>query len=101
MRNIDVKFLRSGHVLADPVANSSGAILCPMGYQLTDIAIQRLKNAGVLRVTIEGNPYSGPSIEFLTDRLEKRFQGIEDPRLLEIKGLIATRIDAIREEYGL
>ena len=101
MRNVDVKFLRAGQVLADPVANSSGAVLCPMGYTLTDIAIQRLKNAGVERVTIEGNPYNGPSIEFLSGRLDKRFQGIEDPHLLQIKGLMAKRIDDIRDEYGL
>lgn len=100
MRSVNVKFLRPGQVVADVVSNTNGAVLCPIGYQLTEQAITRLKNAGVTSVYIEGNPGPSIDIEARLNDLESRFAGIDDPILLEIKGLLTTRYNLLREEYG-
>lgn len=100
MRSVNVRFLRPGQVVADVIKNSSGAVMCPIGYTLTDKAIERLKTANVSSVWIEGNPDSGPNVEQLETRLNARFAGIDDPTLLRIKGLLKKRFDLIREEYG-
>ena len=99
MRSVNVKFLRPGQVLADVIKNSGGAVLCPMGYVLTDVAIERLKNAGVGSVWIEGNATAGPDVEKLEAALNQRFAGLDDPILMRIKALLKRRIDLIREEY--
>ena len=100
MRRINVKFLRPGQVLADAVTNSGGAVLCPMGYTLTDKAIERLKNAGAVSVWIEGDPDAGPDVDKLEAKLNKRFEGIDDPVLLRIKALLQKRFDLLRAEYS-
>ncbi len=100
MRRVNVKFLRSGQVLADAVKNSGGAVLCPMGYTLTEKAIERLQNAGVVSIWIEGDPDAGPDVNKLEANLNKRFDGIDDPILLRIKALIQKRFDLLRAEYS-
>lgn len=100
MRSVNVKFLRPGQVIADAVVNSSGAVLCPMGYKLTEQAIQRLKNANVVTVRIEGN--SKPDIDIGARKalLEQRFSGISDPILLDVKAILEKRLHRLAEEYG-
>lgn len=100
MRSVNVRFLRPGQVLADAVTNSSGAVLCPLGYQLTDKAIERLQNANVGSVWIEGSADNMPDVASMEATLNRRFEGVEDPILLRIKGLLQNRIDAIRAEYN-
>ncbi len=100
MRTVNVNFLRPGQVVADAIKNSSGAVLCPMGYVLTETAIARLKNAGVATVRIEGRADAGPDVNKLEENLEKRFEGIADPGLLRIKRLLQKRYDLIRSEYS-
>lgn len=101
MRKVDVKFLRPGQVVADVVSNPSGAVLCPIGFQLTQQAIERLKNANVGTVWIEGNNVPSVDVHAKLADLHSRFDGIEDPILLEIKGLLERRYNALKEEYGL
>jgi len=100
LRSVNVKFLRPGQVIADVVSNKNGAVLCPIGYVLTEQAIQRLKNAGVITVYVEGHP--GPTIDIdarLND-LESRFAGTDEPVLLEIKALLETRYNLMKEEFA-
>ena len=100
MRSVNVNFLRAGQTVADVVCNARGAVLCPMGYVLTDQAIQRLKNANVQTIWIEGN--STPPIDIGAHRaeLESRFAGIDDPVLLGIKSLIENRYKRLEEEFS-
>jgi len=100
LRSVNVRFLRPGQVVADTVKNRSGAVLCPIGYRLTETAIERLKNADIPSVWIEGNKDDGPDVGKLEARLNKRFHGIDDPVLLRIKGLLKKRLDTLREEFG-
>ena len=100
MRNVNVKFLRPGQIVADAVTNPSGAVLCPMGYKLTEQAIQRLKNASVASVWIEGSSTPGIDIEARQASLDKRFAGITDPNLLGIKSILQQRLERLKEEYS-
>ena len=100
MRSVDVKFLRPGQIVADVVKNASGAVLCPIGFTLTDQAIRGLKNARVATVWIEGSSKPHVDIEARCAALNARFAGIEDPVLLAIKSILEDRIDRLREEYG-
>ena len=100
MRNVNVRFLKAGQVVADVIKNANGAVLCPIGYKLTDQAIQRLKNANVSTVYIEGSDTPGIDIEARLRDLESRFAGIDDPILLEIKGMLESKYTLLREEYG-
>lgn len=100
MRSVHVQFLRPGQVVADTVTNSNGAVLCPLGYTLTEQAINRLKNAGVGSVWIEGS--STPSIDIAAREaeLEKRFLGVHDPVLNGIKAILQKRLQRLKDEYG-
>ncbi len=100
MRNVNVKFLRPGQIVADAVTNANGAVLCPMGYELTEQAIQRLKNANVVTVCIEGSSKPGFDIEARQASLNKRFAGISDPYLLGIKSILQKRLERLKEEYS-
>lgn len=101
MRSVNVQFLRPGQVVANAVTNASGAVLCPMGYTLTEQAIGRLKNASVASVWIEGNSKPPVDIEARQAELDKRFSGISDPILIGIKGILDTRLKRLKDEYGL
>lgn len=100
MRSVHVNHLRSGQVVADVVRNAQGAVLCPIGYQLTDKAIQRLANANVSTIWIEGSNRPPIDVKAHRDRLEHRFRGIDDPVLLQIKALIEHRYQRLEEENG-
>ena len=100
MRSVNTKFLRPGQVVADTIHNSSGATLCPLGYTLTEKAIERLKNAGIASVWIEGDPDAGPDTAKLQADLDRRFSGRDEPVLMRVKALLQRRIDLIRDEYG-
>lgn len=100
MRSVNVKFLRPGQVVADAVTNSKGAVLCPMGYQLTEQAIQRLSNANIGAVWIEGSAKPGIDIDARQAELDKRFAGISDPVLLGIRKILEDRLFLLKEEYG-
>ncbi len=96
MELVDVNELRPGDVVAAPVGNPSGGMLCPMGFELTDAAIERLRNAGVEAVVVEGSGAGGPSKEERTVALDARFAGVEDPVLLQLKAMLQRHIDATR-----
>ena len=100
MRSINVKFLRPGQVLADAVTNASGAVLCPLGFTLTEQAIKRLQNANVTSVGIEGSSKPGIDIDARQAELDKRFAGMTDPVLLGIKAILEKRLKWLREEYS-
>lgn len=100
MRSINVKFLRPGHVLADAVTNANGAVLCPMGFTLTEQAIRRLQNANVSSVRIEGSSKPGIDIDARQAELDRRFAGIRDPILLGIKSILEKRLKRLRDEYS-
>jgi hypothetical protein len=88
MEMLNVEQLQAGMVVASPVSNASGAVLCPMGFKLTDSAITRFKNAGVDTVLVEDVKRQGFSLEDRMALLEARFQGIDDPVLVQIHAIV-------------
>ena len=88
MELVNVHQLKPGYVVAAPVSNPSGAILCPLGFKLTEGAIARLVTAGIESVAVEGRIHKEPPVEQRLKALNARFKGIEDPLLLQIKAAI-------------
>ena len=101
MRNVNIQFLSAGQVVADAVTNANGAVLCPMGFTLTEQAIGRLKNAGVRSIWIEGNNKPTIDIGARQTELDKRFSGVSDPVLIGIKVILEKRLQRLKDEYGV
>ena len=74
MHSISISLAKPGQVLAQPVTNPGGAVLCPAGYTLTEAALDRMRNAGVETVMLEGEA-EGPSLEERLGALNRRFFG--------------------------
>lgn len=100
MELLSIISLRPGQVVARAVTNAGGAVLCPPGLQLTEAVIERLKNAGVESVIVEGGEDKGPTPAQRLEALQRRFEGIDDPILMQIKATIETRLNFTRVERG-
>jgi len=94
---VSVSQLRPGQIVAKAITNANGGILCPPGFLLTESAIERLKNAGVLSIIIESLEYKGPETQARLRELEKRFEGIDDPILLQLKAAVESRLRILRD----
>jgi hypothetical protein len=92
---VTIDQVQPGHVVAAAVTNAAGARLCPAGFKLTETAIERLRNAGVEAVVIEGTIKRGPSAADRLAALEERFHGIDDPVMLQLKATIENRLNAM------
>ncbi len=89
MELVSVHQLKPGDVVGAPVTNSSGAVLCPTGYVLSQEAIDQLLHAGVEAAAIMGGRLDVPSVEDRLAQLDARFEGVSDPVLLQVKACIA------------
>ena len=98
MFSLSIDDLQPDHVVAQPVTTAQGAVLCPRGFRLTDTTINRLRNAGVENVMVEGGDPEGPSPEERLEQLEQRFAGIDDPILLQIKAAVRTYLNTLELE---
>ena len=96
MELLNISNVKPGQTLARAITNADGAVLCPTGFKLTESAIERLKNAGVDSVVIEGGEDSGPSMEQRIAELRERFEGIDDPIMLQLKATIEKRLSFMR-----
>ena len=98
MELVGIEQLRPGQTLAKAVTNAGGAILCPPGFRLTEAVIERLKSAGIESVIIENFEDKTPEIQARLLMLQERFQGIEDPILLQIRAAIESRLNFMQLE---
>ncbi len=98
MELVNVSQLQPGQVLAAPVTTTLGALLCPAGYRLTEAAILRIRNSGIDSVVIEGATRRAQNIDERLDLLRQRFEGIDDPILLQLKATMENRFQAMRLE---
>jgi len=98
---VSISDLTPGQVLAKGVTNETGAVLCPPGFKLTDAAIERLKNAGVESVIVEGSDEDGgEAYRNRLDELRVRFEGIDDPIMLQLKAVIEKRLNFMALQTG-
>ena len=91
MQHVPVSRLKPGQVVADAVMNAEGAVLCPRGFELTETAIGRIRAAGVQTVSVEGADDIGPSPQERLEQIATRFEGIDDPLMLQIKAAVEKR----------
>ncbi|MCC6489789.1 MAG: hypothetical protein IT364_20035 [Candidatus Hydrogenedentes bacterium] len=92
--------LEPGQRLAKAVTNANGAVLCPAGFELTESAIARLRNAGVESVVLEGGSSNADAIKERIGALDARFEGVTDPAMIRIKETVENRLRSMlpREE---
>ena len=96
MELVNIDQVKPGEIVAAPVKNASGAILCPEGYILTQQAIERMKNAGVEAVLVEMSLDNGPEIDARLEALEARFAHTDDAILLQLKAILEKQLNALR-----
>jgi hypothetical protein len=89
---LSVSQLRPGQTVAKAVTNRGGAVLCPPGFLLTETAIERLRNAGIDSVIVESLEDKAPEIQARIHALEARFDGVDDPIMLQIKATVSNRL---------
>lgn len=100
MELLSISQLQPGQTVAKAVTNAGGAVLCPPGFQLTEAAIERLKNAGVEAVIVENIEDKAPAVQERLKALEGRFEGVEDPIMLQLKATIANRLNFMQVEQN-
>ncbi|NIA15211.1 MAG: hypothetical protein GWP08_14155 [Nitrospiraceae bacterium] len=93
MQETSIEEAKPGHVLIRNVFSTGGTVLCREGFVLTDNALDRLKRAGVESVVIKGTSESKVSnSEERVAALNRRFEGIDDKLMLQIRALIEHRL---------
>ena len=100
MELVSIDQLKAGHVVASAVTNKGGAVLVPPGFKLTEQAIERLRNAGVEGVIVEESRAVRPDLDIRIAGVAKRFEGIDDPIMLQLKATVLRRLNMIKLEYG-
>jgi hypothetical protein len=81
MRRINVKSVKDGMVLAEPVMNARGSLLMDKGTVLREAFIARLTQWGIPVVCVEGHSEEGESVSAVQEidkqkiPLEKLFDG--------------------------
>jgi len=82
MRKINIKAVKDGMVLAEPLKNAHGGLLLEQGTLLTETFAARLAQRGISSVCVEGDPEPGEEIiataqvaEIQKIPLEKLFEG--------------------------
>ncbi len=97
---VRIEDVKPDQVLAKAVTNRTGATLCPPGFKMTEAAIARLKTAGIESVILEGGPDEDTHYQERLDELNKRFEGVDDPIMLQIKAALVKRISFMAMEDG-
>ena len=90
---LNIANVQPGQVIAKAVTTPTGAVLCPAGFRLTETAIDRLRNAGIDAIVVEGTEESGPTLQERLAELSARFEGIDDPIMLQLKATIEKRLN--------
>ena len=100
MELISITSVHPGQVLAKAVTNAGGAVLCPAGFRLTEAVLERLRNANIQSVLVEGGQRTGATPHERLNALELRFTGVDDPILLQLKAAVESRLNlmAIEQE---
>lgn len=97
---VNIMSVKAGQILARAATNAGGAVLCPAGLRLTDTVIERLRTAGIESLIIEGGQTKGLSPQDRIQALNDRFDGIDDPLLLQIKAVIEKRLNIMQLEQS-
>lgn len=94
MPKVPVDNLKAGMKLSRPVVNDNGMILLGEGTEITEAAIERLRNMNILSVSVEGGPQPEKSKEEMLSELDMRFRKTEhEPHMGTLKRLLKEHIE--------
>ncbi len=99
MQRLPLSYIKPGMKTFEEVVDQNGRVLCGKGIELTEEHIKKFQEFGVNFVTVEGHPVKLPwekTLEEELQELEKRFEGIQDETLLEIKKVME---EFLKEKY--
>ena len=105
MQRIKVEQATLDMVIAQPVENSSGQVLCAKGTALTDALIMRLERLDITHVTVEGHPVDdGKPVKTLEEDLadlDHRYRSVMDNKLkAALKMVVQKHIKKKHEELA-
>ncbi|HOE65319.1 MAG TPA: hypothetical protein PLO62_02235 [Candidatus Hydrogenedentes bacterium] len=83
---------RPGQIIAQAVATPDGEIAYPPGFRLTAPGIERLRAAGVAAIAVKNPAVAGPDLRARLEELQDRFQGVDDPIMLQLKAVLEKRL---------
>lgn len=75
-------------------------MLVPVGFKLTQVAIDRLKSAGVASVIVQRRTQAAGHIDERLTALKRRFEGVEDPILLQLQATMESRLISMKIEQA-
>lgn len=83
-----------GMILAKPVIDNQGRILCGEGKELTDKLIYRFENMGITTLFIENNEkLTEKEYQCIKTSIETRFSRIQNSFLHEFKNILLENLD--------
>ncbi|WP_022854880.1 MULTISPECIES: hypothetical protein [Thermodesulfobacterium] len=91
MQRLPLAYIIPGMKTYEEVVDANGRTLCGKGVELTEEHLKRFQEFGVQFITVEGLKVRLPwekTLEEELEGLEKRFEGISDPVLLNIKEVL-------------
>ena len=105
MQRIKVEQATLDMVIAQPVENSSGQVLCAKGTALTDALIMRLERLDITHVTVAGHPVDdGKPVKTLEEDLadlDHRYRSVMDNKLMAaLKMVVQKHIKKKHEELA-
>ena len=103
MQRIPIKFAAAGMTIAKVVNRGDGMVLAGEGLKLTDSIIDRLRNAGVGSLVVQGRPLPGLNDGFdlqkLLGRLDYLFRKYRrDPLMWTMRNLLEQHFKKAIEE---
>ncbi|MCD6569779.1 MAG: hypothetical protein J7L53_03660 [Deltaproteobacteria bacterium] len=103
MQKVPLGLVRPGMILAKPVTNEKGFVLCAEGTELTATLIERLKRMNIAVIVLKGHPVDMGGEEKTREQriaeVQSRFANVEgDPIMDQIKDAITNAIISEEEE---
>ncbi len=99
MKTVSVKDIEAGMVLAKPVANNAGLVICQEYVELTEDHIVRFENMEIEFVTIEGHKeMSHEEKEQFLSNLDHRFRKLSDNSAMNSLKNIVKEVFGLGEE---
>jgi len=78
MRKINIKAVKDGMVLAEPLKNAHGGLLLDKGTTISEAFAGRLAQRGITTLCVVGEPESGDEVVAVAPFVEVRRVSLED-----------------------
>ncbi|MCX7856728.1 MAG: hypothetical protein N2513_01915 [Deltaproteobacteria bacterium] len=84
MPRVHIEDARPGMITSKPVINESGVVILNEGIELTEEILSRLKNLGVVEISIKATKRPSVPMEELLKKVEDRFQGLSGKPYMDV-----------------